>query len=465
MKLSFVFYISIILLPFAAYSKPVKISGKTANAAGYTISVFSVTDYVSNQQNLVKSALINPQGEFSLAFDVNETAVFFLDIADYQSGIYLEGGKSYQIDIDSLNLENNLAFFSVTNPRLLIYRFSKENPNDLNVRIGEFYQLFDSFVLANFSKPINRRNPAVYDSLLVIINNEFVKDTSVFFRNIISYNLAHLEYSLRLNRDDRIFLKYIQNKAVLIRHPAYMVFFNEFFDQFLVERGRRFTLKDLDYCITVHKSYKALTDTLGKDSVLRNQYLRDVVLLRNMINLYKHPDFRKADIIEILRQASVESPYPENRRMAVRIISQLSSLSAGSPAPDFNLSGIKGDTLRLENFRGKYVLLAFVNSNQLSSLQELAIMTPWIMKYRKNLQIVSVHLDDFKAHTINYVSKNKPEHLVATASIGNSIIKDYQIYLLPSFVLIDPAGYILQYPARKPSEDFEGDFKKLLNIK
>lgn len=454
-----------VLLTVTGFTQTVKLSGRTANAEGITLSIFMYSDLISKELSYIAKTDIKSDNTFSISFEVRETGSFLIDIAGYQAGIFLQPGKQYVIEVDSLNLSKPVVYFSLANARQFSYHFVNPDKKDINSRMDEFYLLFDTYIISNFSTVAGRRNVANYDSLVLLINRQFAGDTSPYFKALIDYSLAHLEFSLRLNRDERIFAKWIRYKPVLLRHPTYMEFFNEFFDGFILARGRGVTLNDLKYTIGEIHSYMALTDSLGKDTALKNQYLRDLVLIKNMSSLINHSDFKNADVIEILRQASEQSPYPENRGIAKNLLKKLTSLNPGAPAPEFSLSGIKGETIQLKDFKGKYVLLAFVNSTHQASLQELLIAQPWPLRYRRNLQLISVHIDEFPVHTQDFVSQFKPEWIVAKALVNEPIITDYRLMVLPYFVLIDPAGYILKCPAKKPSEDFEGYFKRLLNIR
>lgn len=454
----------ILLLPFALFAQTVTIEGSSTNAAGQDVKILFYSDLISMEQKELATARIGAKGNFQISLTIRETGAYLIDIAGYQASVYLQPGKKYRIHIDSLNLSNPLLYFSLNNNRMLSYYFLEEE-GDINRKMAQFYEAFDGYIARKFSHASNRRNIEVYDSLLLMLRNIYGKDTSQFFRNAVDYNLAYLQYSLHLSQDVRIFETWVKDKPVLLRHPVYMSFFAEFFDRFLIARGRAFSYMDLQISIRDQKSYSALCSLLARDSVLRNTFLCEMVLMQNISYLYHHRDFQKADVSEILRQAAAQSRYHEIRLIASNLLAKLGRFEPGAIAPAFSLVNQKGDSIHLENYRGKYVLLCFMNSRQLLSLQDAELMIPWPVKYRRSLQVISVHVDEYPIQTNDFLKKYKPGWEVCQSSINSAIVQKYHVPALPWYVLIDPAGFIISYPAKRPGDDFEGYFRKLIGAR
>jgi len=463
-QIGFIVAALLFLLPFGLFSQTVTIAGSSDNAAGQELGIRFYSDLISMEQKELLRTRIAADGSFKTSFTIRETGAYLIDVAGYQASIYLQPGKKYRIHIDSLNVSNPLLYFSLSNNRMLSYYFLEEE-GDINRKMAGFYETFDGYIARKFSHSSNRRNIELYDSLVLMLKSEFSADTSQFFRSLIGYNLAYLEYSLHLSQDVRIFETWVKDKPVLLRHPVYMSFFTEFFDRFLIARGRAFSYSELQIAIREQKSYSALCNLLARDSVLRNTFLCEVVLMQNISYLYNHRDFQKADITEILRQAAVQSRYPEIRLIASNLLTKLGRFEPGAAAPAFSLLNHKGDSIHLEDYRGKYVLLCFLNSRQLTSLQDAELMMPWPVKYRRSLQLISVHVDEYPIQTNDFIKKYKPGWQVCQSSIFASILQDYKVPALPWYVLIDPAGFIISYPAKRPGDNFEGFFRQLIGAR
>jgi peroxiredoxin len=126
---------------------------------------------------------------------------------------------------------------------------------------------------------------------------------------------------------------------------------------------------------------------------------------------------------------------------------------AAKPAPDFTLKTLDGRTLRLEDLRGKVVLLNFWATWCAGCRVE---MPRFVEQYRKHhaqgLEIVGVSMDDVgneaiagfvKAHHVNY-----------TIVRGNdAVAKAYDgVRFLPQTFVIDRKGEIVRTIVGPPEE-------------
>ena len=69
----FLSYISINLFIFFSFSQSVSIKGIAPSYVGSTIKVYSISDYLSQFENLITSSKIKRDSTFSLTFDIKET--------------------------------------------------------------------------------------------------------------------------------------------------------------------------------------------------------------------------------------------------------------------------------------------------------------------------------------------------------------------------------------------------------
>ena len=92
------------------------------------------------------------------------------------------------------------------------------------------------------------------------------------------------------------------------------------------------------------------------------------------------------------------------------------------------------------------------------------------MKMMKNLQknygdkivIISISVDD-NIDTMNkFLLKNKYNWTFLHHGNSESLKHKYDVRSIPLYYLIDPSGNFMRSPARRPSENIEPLFKKLL---
>lgn len=123
-------------------------------------------------------------------------------------------------------------------------------------------------------------------------------------------------------------------------------------------------------------------------------------------------------------------------------------------APDFITKDIKGKTVRLSDFKGKYLLLDFWASwchPCRTKMKELKAIYPELQK--KGIEVCSINLDEKKE---SWLKASKEDNLIWTNTADivpfkkNQIAKAYRVNVIPALFLITPQGTILmQNPTLK----------------
>ncbi|MDZ4840268.1 MAG: TlpA disulfide reductase family protein [Bacteroidota bacterium] len=123
------------------------------------------------------------------------------------------------------------------------------------------------------------------------------------------------------------------------------------------------------------------------------------------------------------------------------------------PAIEFNAISLKGDSVRLSNFKGKYVLLDFWASWCIPCRKT----NPELVKlYRNfhdkkylsadNFEIISISMDREVNECKNAIEEDNlywKYQLCDGLGSDGQISKDYKVAFIPTEILIDPEGNIL----------------------
>jgi thiol-disulfide isomerase/thioredoxin len=130
-------------------------------------------------------------------------------------------------------------------------------------------------------------------------------------------------------------------------------------------------------------------------------------------------------------------------------------LAPGKPAPGFTLTGIDGKEYSLSDFKGKLLYIDFWATWCSPCRAEI----PHLIKLKeayanKEISIIGISLDDDKAAWEKMVTETPLTgiQLHAEKAWQSDVAKNYQIYGIPTFVLIDAEGNIIEYPASRPSQ-------------
>lgn len=140
------------------------------------------------------------------------------------------------------------------------------------------------------------------------------------------------------------------------------------------------------------------------------------------------------------------------------------SATAGTPAKDFSLPGIK-DEIRLSDYRGKVVLLDFWASWCGPCRESFPWMNTMRERYEKQgLTIVAVNLDKDRGLADRFVDETQATFALAFDPSGKTA-EDYDVEVMPSSYLIDRDGNVVSRHRgfhRGDTSDMEAAIQELL---
>lgn len=418
--------------------------------SGNEIRLITYTDYISNTEILLDRSMIDSAGNFSLHTQLTETISVVLDLDYYSTTFYLEPGKNYLLEFDTFFTADQYRPFYEKEP--LVFRIISEESEELNRLIFDFSDRYYNFLLENFQSLYNRRDKSLIDTFKSEIEQQFSGIQNNYFKSFIEYKIATIELSGTGTIKPKLFRKYIQGKPILYSHPAYMEFFNQFFDQYLTAGNKFISEKDLERGINELISYPALMDSLGKDTLLLSESLREMVLIKSLKDLYYSPYYFPKNILSILDQIIAMSPFPIHRSIALNVRQGLLRLQKGTFTPDFTLPDLSGSPFSLKDQKGKTVYLSFLTTWTYACLGEFEILDSLFGIWGKDIEFITVSLDKNPEVVTRFKNEKNYKWTFLYNGTGYDLIQDYGIKTFPLFVLIDPEGKILQYPAIKPSE-------------
>ena len=122
----------------------------------------------------------------------------------------------------------------------------------------------------------------------------------------------------------------------------------------------------------------------------------------------------------------------------------------GKPAPQVAVDDVKGSPVRLDAFRGKYVLIDFWATWCAPCIAELPRLEAAYKTYHDSgFEILSVSLDETKSAVTDFVKARKiPWPQIHNASAMADVAEAFGVITIPAVYLIDPKGTIVRLDLR-----------------
>jgi len=146
-----------------------------------------------------------------------------------------------------------------------------------------------------------------------------------------------------------------------------------------------------------------------------------------------------ANVDASLRQHSAVKNFVEK-------VTRLKAVQVGQIAPEFSIPSIDGKTIKLTDYRGKYVLLDFWASWCGPCREENPNVVKAYQTYRnRNFTVLGISLDKDKNAWAQAI---KQDNLIwdqtgELSDFAGATVKLYQVEAIPSSFLLDPQGKII----------------------
>jgi peroxiredoxin len=453
MKKLTVAFILIVFSGLALKAETSAISGKIINGKGMTIRLMTYSDQVSYLRKTLASEQIGDDGMFHFSIENNTTRYVWIDLEFQQAELFIQPGQSYEIEIEMKNSATSNSSYNRTSLPIKIIR---DDPDNLNLYIQDFNQLYNDFML-NYAENVRSRSSGnTFDTFIKAIDLRFQNAKNQYFQDYVRYKTASMQLFFKLKSHDKIGLAYLAGNSVLYENIEYMDFFHLYFEKYFLVGGKHFNYNITSDLINGNASSAEILDSLKTDPVLKDAELRELLLLDGLKELYSIAGFNRNRISLLLDEIYMNSKYADIRQLATNVLARLKRLQPGTPAPDFILNGFEdGNKYQLADFKGKYVYLAFFESGNPACQSELGLITDLYKEFNNKVEFVAISIDKDPAKLADYLQRAQLPWLVLSYGGDLELLENYDAILYPHFILINAKGQIVKCPAPSPSENIK----------
>lgn len=455
--------ILVLLIPQTGLGQQTIIRGTIPGGEMTPVALNATKDYISFSSEVLAHTTTDQQGRFEMALEVKETRRVMLEIEHYLLTLYIEPEGIYELESDTIDISDELR--PLYNLESLPCRIVQEPAPGLNQLISQFNREYNEFISREFGGIYQKRNVNILNEFRKQSEANFQQVENDFLNQYIHYKIAGVVLAMAPAKKPAQYSLLIKNKPVLLNHPEYMAFFHGFYDKQLYPDNRYVSRLDLYSTINYQPDYHALIDSLGKDSTLRNERIRELVCINMLGELFPNPDFSKTNILDLLTFIHLHSKFPDHRDIAHNLSAELKRLEPGYSPPSIVLPDLEGNVVNLADLKGKPVYINFFTTWSFGCLTELELMNDLVQEYKDRIHFISISLDKSPGIVGELKREKSYDWIFLFNGTDKALLRDYRIKTFPVFVLLDEEGRLVEYPAFKPSEIIRESFDRQLKKK
>ena len=439
---------------FGQKNNTITIEGKTTFAAEEEVRIIGVEDYISMRQKTIASDKIDKHGAFKLSFQCPKIKLIQIEVRTSKAEFFIVPGYCYNFDVTM-----DPQLFDMLAPDafggFLQIRSNVIDTLDINYKINRFNSFYNAAINYYQYALILEKNVSAYDSLMLEIqqNFEIRYAPDNFYLSYLYYTVGALEMLIYSKSSNRLFEKYLNNEYILYDNPAYMAFFKDFYNSYLYS-STAISKDILRNNINIKPDYNALFNELGKIGFLKNERIRELVIIYNLYQFSENEEFERSNIVLLLRYIKENSHFPEHREIAENVLHVILKYSESIAPPETYFKQENGNSFQLKALNGKWVYLHFFNTACLDCIREMLIIKELQAKFKDKITFVSVCLDhdfskfrafrkDYAMFDWNFIHFNN----------HYDWLRELEIVTLPDNILLNHKGEIVRRYAPDPSRN------------
>lgn len=440
------------------------LTGYAPDFVGKTVKLLTYQDYVTmNRLEIGEGAVSAVDSTFKIELKTNSTIKGIIEIERTEASLYIAPKTDYSVYFPKSNEPENYQ-----NVETNLY-FGSLDTTDINYRILQYHQWFDSFIYV-YGDSMKRHGFTAYlDTFKLYAGDAYKHIDDPYFITYVRYDLAEIEQTMGGNSKSEMrlqtFLTYIEPFPVYYENDRYMKFITAFYDK---EFREYLPVTEDQILEAIYlKSPTLLMQALKSDIFLANPNLRELVMIDKLGKAFYNELELRPNILAILDSVSNHANTQVNATVAANVKKYITNLEPGYPAPAVLFKNSTNENVNWTKYKGKFIYFNFFATWNDRAMNDMEIISKLVPKYDEDIAFVSVCTDKDAASYTAFL-KEHPEYNWDIFYVGEDeyLMKSFKVTNVPNYYLIDQEGFIFAAPAKAPSPngEYESIEKTLFQI-
>jgi len=447
-------------ITFSVFSKNVIIKGAATDYVDEILTISKYSDMITFTAEELSSTKVTSEGSFEFNFELNDTTLSFINIGVYKGFIILEPGKTYEIELPAKREKKTEDYLNpYFKQQEFYFTIKNSTENDLCTNLNKFDKYYNIALFQIFRTSYAKYQKSKVDSVINIIDTNFVDYKNSYFDNYKYYRYATLRTTAYMRDKETICKKFLFKQKILYNNIAYMDFFNETFSKCF---SSSFSLIDWDIIRVgiAKQSLSSINNSLAIKPMFVDKNFRHLVIIKGLYDLFYSDTVNKESVLAILDSLQSVASL-ENKNIINNFWQQATKLMLGKTVPFFELKDADNKLINIKEFEGSFVYLNFYHPDSYVCKRQVDLLKS-LNSYKVDmLKIVTVFVSDDIQDMKDFIKTNNCDWTFLYYDKNNQILEDYKVVVYPTYYLISPEGKLISSPAKTPEEDFEHDYNNI----
>ncbi len=442
-------YLIIVFLSLIGYNTSASesvIKGTIQDFDNKTIRLTAISDYFTNTEVILSKTTIK-DGKFQLSTTIDGVNQVRLTIEDKSAFLYIEEGKVYNIVLSYDEEWNRSKIYD----KELSISFSYPQTDGINQLIKKFNNEYSTFFERNAVLLANKQGEKAVEAFVKKVTLNEVYSTNAYVKTYVAYTCASLKDAAYYSKKELNNL-YLNNRAIAYNNREYVYFFNQFYDNMFKRLIIGNKGSEILKLLTLENNTRGAIEIIKSELKNESETFAELFLINGLYQVYFDGVFNQKSALKILNEVSLKGKSSENKNIATNILTKLSFYGKDVQAPNFSLYNQNKNLVELSDYKGKYIYLNFWASWNITSVKQMQIIRVLEERHGDKIAFISINLDDnfedYKA------AVNRFKFNWTTLHYGNdfSVKENYQVKTIPSYIVINPTGFIESNQAIQPDD-------------